>query len=213
MNPIQFRFIPTADDYVQGNRRVLFQQRGMRLFVVVSAVVTLSTGLTVLLSLFSRATALKEIPALVLPIAFFPIIWLLILFVTPLQLRRNVQANERLRAETTGQASDAGLLLQTAFSETKMDWGTFAQLSETHTHFFLPYTVNRNMVQIIPKRAFASPQDVQAFRQAVNEKIGQRVIKGKASRSMIGSLSVVWVIVAALVIAYAVMAFAGAMRR
>ncbi len=206
MNTIMFRFSLTAKDYIKPMWAQLLRQWPTVVWLVMSAPASL---LLVGYSLVAVAQSqdasdwLSSLPtlALVVPLA---VPWLIYFVFMPLSMIFQVNQQERLRSEITGQADEQGMMIRTRFSEAKMDWGTFAGFFETKTYFVLTYTVNSQMIQIIPKRAFDSTQTEQAFRAMVQE----QVKNGKIARRSSGRGAwLIPLIIITLIIAYAVMAF------
>jgi hypothetical protein len=52
------------------------------------------------------------------------------------------------------------------------DWGTFKKVEETKDYYMLVFSVNKNMLQIFPKRAFTSPEQEAAFRDLLKRHVG-----------------------------------------
>lgn len=65
--------------------------------------------------------------------------------------------------------SDLGVDKRTLHAETKLDWKAFRKVVETRKYFFLCYS--NNTVDIVPKEAFVSPQDADAFKTLVSSRV------------------------------------------
>jgi hypothetical protein len=84
---------------------------------------------------------------------------------SPMLIARRVRKHERLRTEVTWQFSDVDVLMSNKYSEVRIDWGTFQTVRETKEYYLLAYTVNKRVHQFIPKRAFESEEQEEAFRE------------------------------------------------
>lgn len=84
-------------------------------------------------------------------------------FNNPLKAWKQVEENERLNCHVYYEVNEEQFLIRTKFAETKTDWGMFTSFIETPNLFLLIYSTNKNMFQIIPKRAFVSLNDEEAF--------------------------------------------------
>jgi YcxB-like protein len=211
MNTINFRFTPTAEDYIAGVKEQFRRQPSNVIFTILSVPFLLGLFALLVLQIAQRREILaaSTLPALFIPLLIFSSPWLIYFVVTPLTMRSQVNKNERLRSETFGQADERGVVLRNQHSETRMDWGTFARVIETKTQFLLPMSTNERMYQVIPKRAFDSEQSLIAFQALLMKKSQSGAIT--RVRQPIGVAAIGWlipIIVLLLVIAYAVMQFA-----
>jgi hypothetical protein len=59
--------------------------------------------------------------------------------------------------------SEMGVDKRTLHSEAKLEWKAYVKFSETDKFYFLHYS--KRLADIVPKAAFATPQDVDAFRE------------------------------------------------
>ena len=70
--------------------------------------------------------------------------------------------------------------LSTKFGEWMNDWGTFHNFKETKEYFMIFFSTNQNYFQFVPKRAFASAEMMDDFRQILTvnlEKARSQVVK------------------------------------
>lgn len=109
------------------------------------------------------------IPMTILLLVGFLVIFTLV--INPFMIANKVEKDERLNSPVQYEVSDEQFLFRNQFAETKLDWGSFQKVIETKDLFLVVYTVNKNMFQIIPKRAFTSSEDEQSFRNLLNQKI------------------------------------------
>ncbi len=111
---------------------------------------------------------------ILLPLGLFAFLFFYLTFallLQPLIVANRVEKDERLSSPVDFVVDEEQILFKNKFTETKLDWGSFQKVIESKSHFLLIYTVNKNMFQIIPKRAFASSEDEQSFRELLNTKI------------------------------------------
>ncbi|MBI5943766.1 MAG: YcxB family protein [Chloroflexi bacterium] len=92
-------------------------------------------------------------------------------FINPLTIANKVGKDERLSSPIQYEVSDEQIMFRNQFAETKLDWGSFQKVIESEEMFLLVYTLNKNMFQIIPKRAFSATVDEQVFRDLLKTKI------------------------------------------
>lgn len=177
---ITFGFTPTQDDYI----------RSYRTFYLVNWLVWVSIVLTLLfLALVSFIFAIQENARLddalinadgllALGLLIGAAVFVFSRFVgNPLKAWHQVEANERLRCPVEYEVNEEQILIRTKFTETKTDWGTFTTFIETPDLLLLIYATNKNMFQIIPKRAFVSVSDIEVFKQLLLKKnMKQRVL-------------------------------------
>jgi len=68
--------------------------------------------------------------------------------------------------------TEAGAEIRTGISEAKLEWRVWTRFKETPQFFML--FPNSAVVQILPKRAFASPDDLASFRMMLRSRIPAR---------------------------------------
>jgi len=103
-----------------------------------------------------------------LPIVFFVFVafaFTFALVVNPILTGNKVEKNERLSSPVNYEINDEQILIKNKFIESKLDWDSFQRAIESKDHFLLVLAVNKNMFEIIPKRAFASSDDEQTFKK------------------------------------------------
>lgn len=167
METFTFRFTPTKNDYAIASREMTLRQTGMRLAIVVVALIPPA------LTMFH--VSLEPFDLVGLICVLFPI-WLFlysliayILFVGPFMIARRAEKSKRCTSETILRANDEGVMMKDEFSEWKTDWGSFKKVLETKDYFLLILATN-NMGQPLPKRAFESSDQEIAFRKLLNTK-------------------------------------------
>jgi hypothetical protein len=163
--PLTFSFTPNKSDYIRALRAFSLHQRSTRWAFVILVLLSLCTLPSILTGTF------YGIVGLIIPLVMLFYI-LSILFITPANVGAQVENNERLSCETTWHVDDQKIQVSTKFTETSFDWGSFSQMLDTGEYYLLRHTINKNMIQIIPKRAFASPEKREVFHQRMTAKLG-----------------------------------------
>lgn len=100
-----------------------------------------------------------------------------------------------------GSANDDEILFKNELGETRLNWKNFHKTIETEDAFWLTYEKNKNAFQIVPKRAFASEDEIRAFKDHLRSKILNyelriKAIKKKTQAEIPGRSKVVWAIFA-----------------
>lgn len=156
--PVTFTFTPTRQDYISGMRYHIARRLSVRLILILFGLIFVG-GVAML------PTVDWDFSIVLPQLLLFPVFAFMFLFWLPFSVGRQVERNERLTCETTWQVDDERLQVKTRFTDMAMDWGTFAKSEENKDYFLLIYTVNKNMIQIIPKRAFTTAEHEAAFRR------------------------------------------------
>lgn len=99
-----------------------------------------------------------------------PLEWFDVLSPAPLMVRYVFTRSPKFREPTTLTFTDERIHYKTASIESTLDWSIFAELVEDDALFLLLYKAPRSYA-IIPKRAFASPEAIAAFRELVRHKL------------------------------------------
>ena len=79
--------------------------------------------------------------------------------------------DENLTASIRMTIAEDGIGIFRIYKNQQIDWKNFEDLIEGKEHFLLKTVLHRNSFDIIPKRAFESPEQEEAFRQLVTRKI------------------------------------------
>jgi len=137
------------------------------------AVFVLGLALALVWLLFAmNATGVDAIvyilPAIITPFGLLT----LFLIIAPIVIASQAAKNKTLMSELQWAASDAGLQVAGADTDALLNWDLFNQVIETKNYFLLVFQQRRKLFQMIPKRAFASPQNEARFRALARNKIG-----------------------------------------
>lgn len=159
--PLEFRFALTRDEFVRGAKAFYLRQPTNWFLLVIFVIFAIAEWIV-----FDVALVVLVVSAL-LPL----LLYLAVLFVImPWLLGRQVQHNERLRVEMSWRVTDDQIAVSSAHGESSMDWGTFQRVVETPDAYLLVFATNKNMFQIVPKRAF-TPDQRPVFEQLLARKL------------------------------------------
>jgi hypothetical protein len=152
-----FQFTPNGRDYVQSVRA--YHRWDWRNWLGLAL-----TGLLLLLGLCSVASYGLAFGGPLLMSAALLALWpAFALFIIPLNVGCQVGRNERFSCQTLWQVDEQQVAIRTKFAETACDWGTFGRALETKEAFLLVYAANKQMFQVVPKRAFDTPAQEAVF--------------------------------------------------
>lgn len=212
MEPIPYSFTPTLQDYHAASQVSVRRNKSLTYLRGMMAAVLVLMALTVVMSLgdAKRAQQLTSFAAYT-PLLFMAAFIVLLPWVSTVLLWFRLRGNPFLTSHVSGKASDAGLSTTTSHSDVTQQWISFTEVVETKTHFFLVCTANRAAVQMIPKRAFGSQDDIAAFRALVGEQRSKGALTAPP-KIRLGVGTIVALLMAALVVIYALMALTRAPR-
>lgn len=94
---------------------------------------------------------------------------LLLLIIPSLVFARVYRRNSRMFGMRTVTVSDTGIVSDHQLGHTESAWNMYEKFHETQTLFLLYQTAD--IIGIVPKRAFASPADLQQFRALIASKV------------------------------------------
>lgn len=151
MQPITLRFIFSYRDVLLPGLNIYIKRPIFWLLMLVSA---LCVGLSFFLAESSLTLLLIGLIGLVVPVSVFILSVLL--------------NNRRLnRQEAIYTLSEKGIELQLPNTKQEQEWATVTRFIEHDEHYML--FCSRQRLHIIPKRAFSSPGQQQAFRALIAE--------------------------------------------
>ncbi len=172
LTSMSIKFTPTKDDYIKTLRANSFGAGNIWLNLLIFCIVFAAITVVLLLSHVEFWVVAPVFIAALIFYVFFQYV------MNPLRISQQVQSNERFRSEVTWTVDESGVLLANKFGESKSDWGTFYNFKETKEHFLVYYSTNRDMFQIVPKRAFESAGQLEAFRHILTVNLAQARSQG-----------------------------------
>jgi hypothetical protein len=94
---------------------------------------------------------------------------LMIIGITSLSFRRGYRRNPRLFGARTTTITDAGVVSDHPLGHVETTWNMYAKFRETKNLFLLYQSAD--LIGILPKRVFASPDELQEFRLLLTAKL------------------------------------------
>jgi hypothetical protein len=182
MEPITLTYTPIKDDLVIPLRSQFMRRPLLVIQFAISGLLALFmlslSAMGCISALLTRSGGDEPgmgIVSLVFPLfcaAFFSIVPAMYLFVIPAQRTRLFKKDERYRADNTWTLDDDHIIMATRFEEHKFDWSNFPQVREIKNYYLLMSGATKAAMFVLPKRAFTSPEQEQAFRELVERKVG-----------------------------------------
>jgi len=167
MQPIQFRFSYTEEEYLKAARLLTLGQK--------------ETLLRVIVFLFLIATAIVLLSLVAAPA--FPLWWAVLagllcdatlaylLFVeTP---KKYFRGDPKLRDEFRLTFSDEGVWVQTTQIDSKMGWSLYKRVAENKSLYVIVYGDGR-MMTVVPKRLFRDANEELQFRELLRRHVDQK---------------------------------------
>ncbi|HWQ05548.1 MAG TPA: YcxB family protein [Longilinea sp.] len=168
---IQAKFKPTPADYVKATLAFYFTQRSILLLVAVSVVFVL---LAVPYSLIQWANG-SNIAIFILAIALGFLLIAAATVATPLmRVRKMVDHDETMRAETVWSIKNDRIELRNHFEKTELAWEMFDRLIDTRQYFLLVYAANKRQFTFLPKQAFSNKNESDRFVVLAHANIANR---------------------------------------
>ena len=162
---IRFRFTPEGKDYSRVMRAHSLRTRAV--WLSLAAMIAI-----LVVFLWTSTYRLQGCLLLWLIVVVAPLFAAFAVFVwQPYRVRRQVEREEQLRSEMIWEVDDTQVVITTSLAAAKMDWQVFRQVLETKTDFLLCMAASKHMVRFVPKRAFDSPEQEEAFRALVRSKL------------------------------------------
>lgn len=151
---ISLRFKYTEAEYLAATR--LYMTRSADLMIRFGVCSVYAIGCVILLSWLG--IAVEMIPVFIV-VACLPFIMaFLLLFVVP---RQRFRSDPKFRDEYLLQFSDEGIHFKTAQIDALLQWSLYNKVLEDERFYILVY--GKNMISVIPKRAFTSAAEETAF--------------------------------------------------
>jgi len=168
---IRAQFKPTPSDYVKATLAFYFTQRSILLLTAVSI---LFFVLAVPYSLVQWAHG-SNIAIFILAIALgFLLIGAATVAAPLMRVRKMVDHDETMRAETVWSIKNDRIELRNRFEKTDLTWEMFDRLIDTRQYFLLVYADNKRQFTFLPKHAFSTAQERERFKVMARERIVNR---------------------------------------
>ena len=160
--PIKIKYQLTKKDYVVGLR--LFNTKtplAWVAYLIVGAVLTYFA-----LTMRTQDTFLTLIIILAIPLMALNTFVL-----RPYSYGQQASKDENLTASIRMTIAEDGIGIYRMHKNQQIDWKNFEELIEGKDYFLLKTVLHRNSFDIIPKRAFETPEEEDAFRELATRKI------------------------------------------
>ncbi len=159
METINLKFAVTREDCIKTIRLTTFKRRRvMHLFLVVLAIVI---GVLQIFVEMNKGAILWN--WLLIVIIIIGVVYEYVLH--PIQFARRLEKLERIPAEMTLSVDGSGIVSASKLDRARAGWSEFGDIQETEDYFFLTHTGASQLIEIIPKRAFESEEQAQAFKE------------------------------------------------
>lgn len=161
VEPVVFQFTPTKLDYVRAIRAYYRHQPTTWFVAVLFGSLAVISWAAIF---FLKADLTPVAVAVTLFLGFF----LGYMFVyAPWRTGRTIDQTERMRVPTTWRLHAQHIEVETPYTQATVDWGTFHKVLVTKDAYLFIYATNKNLFQIVPRRALESSAHVAAFEQLV----------------------------------------------
>jgi hypothetical protein len=166
MEPIQLRFTHTEEEYLAAARLLLLKSKGV-LPALFMAYFLIASLLVLLLILTGAALPLWFMTAIMglLGVA----LWYRLFIDYP---RRHFRGDPKFRDEYLLTFSEEGVACKTSQIDSKLAWSLYTGALENEEMYVLLYGTGTNMITAVPKRAFRSRMQEEAFRDLLKRHIG-----------------------------------------
>jgi hypothetical protein len=162
METISLRFRYTEEEYIAATRFYLTRSTNFLIRIVLSSIF-LAVGIFFLL----LATLESGIPFLLTFAGVLSfLVWSLFFYIAP---RQRFRSDPKFRDEYFLQFSDDGIQFKTAQIDALIQWSLYTKVLENDRFYVLIY--GKNMISVIPRRAFASAQQEAAFDELLKRKL------------------------------------------
>lgn len=153
--------------------------------IVVSISFILSLAINVRYLLNGQQDTQTSISAILISLAILTLIWVVIPGMMYWAIKRQFDNNRLGQNRIYGLANDLGITVTTPQSQGRVNWPLFSDIEEDKNYFYSILKNNKQVCQVIPKRAFLSNEDLLAFRELIAEKKKSKVISQNSTRSVL----------------------------
>ena len=159
---ISLRFKYTEEEYIAATRLYLMRSKDFIIRLIVCAFYAIA-----FISVFVWLNFASEAIFLLIALVCFPfLIGFLHLFVLP---RQRFRSDPKFRDEYFLQFSDDGIQFKTTDIDALLQWSLYNKVLENERFYLLVY--GKNMISVIPKRAFASANQEAAFSEMLKRNL------------------------------------------
>ena len=164
--PLQFRFKPEKNDYVQASRALA--NKTPMFIVLASVTLLIMLGSLVVLVVPSIGNPTWNNVAIVsLLVGGFYLVYYFLLI--PLQLGGTYKKNESLQKERVLTVSDANVSMKVGDRSSDLTWENFEKVLDCKDLYLMIYKADQRVYPFVPKRAFTEPGAEEAFRKSFTD--------------------------------------------
>ncbi len=160
---LNFSFTPSRSDYIKTWRAFSLQHAATKIAIVFSILIV---AIILASILYLHDLSLAGFSVLLVMVIYY----LAIFFLAPANMADKVTKDEKLNSEMFWVVDNDEVCVGNKYADIDCAWNTFGQTYETNEYFLLVYSSNKNMFQLIPKRAFKSAEQMEAFRELLQNK-------------------------------------------
>ncbi len=161
--PLMFSFTPNRSDYIKTMRAFTLQHTSTKIAILLTLLVVIAIVLSII---YLHTLSLAGFTLLLVMVIYY----LTAFFLGPANVADKVSGDKRLSSEMTWEVSEDAAVVCTKEIDTNCDWSTFSESYETNEYFLITYAKNKNMFQLVPKRAFKSDEQLAEFHQLLAAK-------------------------------------------
>ncbi|MEJ2487579.1 MAG: YcxB family protein [Anaerolineales bacterium] len=163
--PFEIDFSLSVKDYKNSVRAFHLKQRSTWISLSVTGVLFIY-GLFLILNPDSDLSNYS-----IFALLLFPVILFAYLVFSPNRMAASVSQSDRYFAPQNWRVDQAGIKITNEYGELKFKWTDFIGVVENTTYLLLQYASNKNAFQIVPKRAFLSAEQEEAFRDLAKQNV------------------------------------------
>ena len=166
--PIELDFTLTVQDYRDSTRMFYAKQPSVWIGLGLAAIFFVYGFIL----LFTSGS--ETLTTSLIVIALFPVLLLMYFVISPNRMAKHIAQFERFTAPQKWRIDNEEMHISQTFGDATVKWSDFMGVVESKEYILLRFAANRNAFQIVPKRAFTSQQQMEAFRDLVGQKMAQR---------------------------------------
>jgi hypothetical protein len=163
--PINLKFTPEKKQYIRATRALAIKSPG---FLVLAIVLALGMIGSVIVLILGKPEGVLPYAPMVIMIGLFYLLYFFVII--PWQFSRSYKSNPYLKMERSFTISDENLLMAVGDKSNEFQWENFQKVIDGGDFYLMIYKAQNRIYPFIPKDAFASQADHEAFLQHLAEK-------------------------------------------
>lgn len=158
--PLQVKFTPNKNDYIQASRLMAFKTPLFVLLAVVTVIIIAGSLIGLVFQLFTDSTW-NNVALVSLLVGGFYIFYYFAM--VPAQLTKTINKNEALKKERTFTFGENEVDLAIGEKVSPLPWEHFTHVLKGRTMYIMVYEEGKKTYPFLPNRAFADPGSEKAF--------------------------------------------------